>query len=261
MIDTHAHIYGEEFGEDFQDVLERAREAGVEGIMLPATDASSCRRVLELCREYKDYLYPMLGLHPEDVKADWESELDEIEGLMRGAMDDGDRVVGVGEVGLDYYWSREMEKEQIEALDRQVGWSVDMGLPLMIHCRKAQAEMVRLLKGYKGRLCGGVFHCFTGNEKEAEELLRFDGFVLGIGGVLTFKNSRLGAVLAGAVPLDRIVLETDAPYMAPVPMRGRRNESAYVALVLERLAEVYGVTREEVERVTNETCQRLFGVG
>ena len=161
-------------------------------------------------------------------------------------------------MGLDFYWSREFEQEQMLAFEEQVKWSVETRLPLMIHCRKAQNEMVHLLKRYARELPGGVFHCFTGNENEAAELLQFDNFVLGIGGVSTFKKSHLPEVLPAAVPIDRIVLETDAPYMAPVPHRGQRNEPAFVALVLQRLAEAYGVTPEELSRQTNDTVARVF---
>ena len=150
--------------------------------------------------------------------------------------------------------------EQLEAFEEQVKWSVETRLPLMIHCRKAQNEMVSLLKKYKEDLPGGVFHCFTGNEREAEELLQFPRFVLGIGGVLTFKKSHLPEVLPAVVPLDRIVLETDSPYMAPVPMRGKRNESAYVKLVLEKLAESYGVSPEVIAEKTNANVTRVFGI-
>ena len=167
--------------------------------------------------------------------------------------------IAIGEVGLDFYWSREFAEEQLEAFEEQVRWSVETRLPLMIHCRKAQNEMVSILKKYAKELPGGVFHCFTGNNYEAEELLRFDGFVLGIGGVLTFKKSHLPEVLC-EVPLSRIVLETDSPYMAPVPMRGKRNESAYVVHVLKKLAESLGVSEEEVARQTNENVHRVFGI-
>ena len=146
------------------------------------------------------------------------------------------------------------------AFEEQVKWSVESRLPLMIHCRKAQNEMVSLLKHYKDELPGGVFHCFTGNEHEAEELLQFPQFVLGIGGVLTFKKSHLPEVLPQVVPLDRIVLETDAPYMAPVPMRGKRNESAYVRHVLQRLAEAYGVSEDHLEQVTDQNVRRIFKI-
>ena len=170
----------------------------------------------------------------------------------------GEAPLAIGEVGLDYYWSREFEQEQLLAFEQQVRWAVELQLPLMIHCRKAQNELVTILKRYADDLPGGVFHCFTGNEQEARQLLEFDRFVLGIGGVLTFKKSHLPETLAAAVPLNRIVLETDAPYMAPVPMRGQRNESAYIRHVITRLAEAYGVSEEDVCRQTTENVSRVF---
>ena len=168
--------------------------------------------------------------------------------------------IAIGEVGLDYYWSREFEQEQLEAFEEQVRWAVEWQLPLMIHCRKAQNEMVAIIKKYAKDLVGGVFHCFTGNEQEARQLLEFPQFVLGIGGVLTFKKSHLPETLAAVVPLNRLVLETDAPYMAPVPMRGQRNESAFVRHVITRLAEAFGVSEDEICERTNENVARVFGI-
>lgn len=254
MIETHCHLDGVEFAEDRNQVVERARAAGVEKIFVPAIDAKSVETVLDTCRCYPGYCYPMLGLHPEEVRADWRDQLS----VIRAAIQPD--VIAIGEVGLDYYWSREYAAEQIEAFEQQVCWSIEMRLPLMIHCRKAQNEMVALLRKYKDDLPGGVFHCFTGNELEAKELLQFDNFVLGIGGVLTFKKSHLPEVLPAAVPLERIVLETDAPYMAPVPKRGQRNEPAFVAMVLHRLAEAYGVSEEEVAAKTNTNCQKILNI-
>jgi TatD DNase family protein len=196
----------------------------------------------------------MIGLHPEEVKADWREVLAEMKKLYT------DEFIAVGEVGLDYYWSREFEKEQLEAFEEQIQWAIEWNKPLDIHCRKAQNEMVKLLRKYEKDLPGGVFHCFTGNEIEAAELLQFDRFALGVGGVLTFKKSHLPEVLPSAVPLDRIVIETDAPYMAPVPMRGKRNESAYVLHVLERMAECYGVSVEDMAEATNNNVKRIFGI-
>ena len=253
MIDTHCHLDGEEFHEDLDAVVTRAREAGVTAIGVPGIDLKSCDTVLEVCRRYPDYCFPMLGLHPEEVRADWREVLTRIKPFLnRGGC--------IGEVGLDFYWSREFESEQIEAFEEQVRWSVELGLPLMIHCRKAQNEMVNILKRYKNQLPGGVFHCFTGNELEARELLQFDRFVLGIGGVLTFKKSKLPETLQAVVPLERIVLETDSPYMAPVPMRGQRNEPAFVAYVAQRLAETYGVSISEVIRQTDENCKKVLNI-
>lgn len=253
MIDTHCHLDGEEFHEDLDIVVTRAREAGVTAIGVPGIDLKSCDTVLEVCRRYPGYCFPMLGLHPEEVRADWREVLARIKPFLN-------KGVCIGEVGLDFYWSREFEREQIEAFEEQVRWSVELGLPLMIHCRKAQNEMVTLLKRFKNQLPGGVFHCFTGNELEARELLQFDRFVLGIGGVLTFKKSKLPETLQAVVPLERIVLETDSPYMAPVPMRGQRNEPAFVAHVAQRLAETYGVSISEVIRQTDENCKKVLNI-
>ena len=219
----------------------------------------------------------MLGLHPEEVKNDWKEVLAAIRQYIDISHSSlltphSSTIIALGEIGLDFYWSREFEEAQLQAFEEQVRWSVELQLPLMIHCRKAQNEMVNILKRYKDDLPGGVFHCFTGNDDlpggvfhcftgnaiEAQELLSFERFTLGIGGVLTFKKSKLPETLKEAVPLDRIVLETDAPYMAPVPMRGQRNEPAFVAYVLSKLAEIYGVDEETVSAVTTANVERVF---
>jgi TatD DNase family protein len=263
FIDTHCHLDGEEFAEDREQVVARAKEDGVSAIFLPAIDVKSCQTVLDTSAQYPGYCYPMLGLHPEEVRADWREALSAIKEFLvlssnTHHQSPNTQIIAIGEVGLDFYWSREFEQEQMLAFEEQVRWSVETRLPLMIHCRKAQNEMISILKRYKDNLPGGVFHCFTGNEIEARELLQFEGFVLGIGGVFTFKKSHLPEVLPAVVPLDRIVLETDAPYMAPVPHRGKRNEPAFVFEVLHRLAEAYAVTEEEVARTTTDTAKRVF---
>ena len=252
VIDTHTHLDAEEFNEDRAEAFARAREAGVGKVFLPAIDVKTTHAVLALSREYPGYAYPMIGLHPEEVKADWKEQLAE---LRKMQISD---IIAIGEIGLDYYWSREFEHEQLEAFEEQVKWAIETRLPLMIHCRKAQNEMVHLLRQYQKDLPGGVFHCFTGNQKEAEELLSFDNFVLGIGGVSTFKSSHLREDLPAVVPMNRIVLETDSPYMAPVPFRGKRNESAFVVEVLKTLAKAYGVSEEEFAKQTNETVKSVF---
>ncbi len=270
FIDTHCHLDGEEFRDDREAVVQRAQEAGCEAIFLPAIDLASCHSVLEVCRQFPGYCYPMLGLHPEEVRSDWRQQLAHIKELLLSQLSDtlhpspvGEEsgespILAIGEVGLDYYWSREYEQEQLEAFEEQVRWSVELQLPLMIHCRKAQNELVTILKKYADQLPGGVFHCFTGNVLEARQLLTFPRFVLGIGGVLTFKKSHLPETLAEAVPLDRLVLETDAPYMAPVPMRGQRNESAFIRHIISRLAEAYGITEEALCQQTNATTHRII---
>ena len=262
-IDTHAHVDGEEFNDDREDVIARARQAGCRAILVPAIDLASSRRILQLCQQHPHFLYPMVGLHPEEVRADWQAQLADIKALLPSpsTLDPSPSTqtpIAIGEVGLDYYWSREYEREQLAAFDEQLQWSAGTRLPLMIHCRKAQNEMVRLMRRYERDLPGGVFHCFTGNEHEVAELLQFSNFVLGIGGVFTFKKSHLPEVLPAHVPLTRLVLETDAPYMAPVPIRGKRNESAYVRHIITRLAEAYDVSEEEVAQTTNATACRIF---
>ena len=289
MIDSHCHLDGEEFAEDLGEVVLRAKEAGVTKVLVPAIDLKSCHSVLNLCERYPDFCLPMLGLHPEEVRPDWSDVLSTLHSTFFPLPSPGDAhhvqcsmvnvqcsmvnvqcsmfnvqcsmfnsPIAIGEVGLDFYWSREFEQEQLSAFEEQVRWSVDLQLPLMIHCRKAQNELVAILKKYKNQLPGGVFHCFTGNEIEARELLQFENFVLGIGGVLTFKKSPLPEVLPKVVPIERIVLETDAPYMAPVPHRGKRNEPAFVREVLMRLAEAYHLSTEETDYITTQNTLRIF---
>ena len=253
-IDTHTHIDGTEFDADRAEVISRAKAAGVTKMFVPAIDLKSVDTVLRVCRDNSGFAYPMIGLHPEEVKEDWQEQLR----AMRQMLQDSHPFIAIGEVGLDYYWSREYADEQLEAFEEQVKWSIETRLPLMIHCRKAQNEMVALLRKYKNQLPGGVFHCFTGNAHEAEELMTFPRFVLGIGGVSTFKSSHLREDLPAAVPLDRIVLETDSPYMAPVPLRGQRNESAFIPHVIKTLAASYGVSEDEVAQTTTRTALAVF---
>lgn len=264
FIDTHAHLDGKEFGEDLNDMIKRSQEAGVEAVFVPAIDESSMTTVMEVCQRYAGYCFPMMGLQPEEVRENWREVLDKMKAnLDKNRLLPAEsplRYIAVGECGLDFYWSREFEKEQLLAFEEQVKWSVEYQLPLMIHCRKAQNELLHILKDYEKELPGGVFHCFTGNTKEAEAFLRFEKFCLGIGGVSTFKSSHLREDLPAAVPLDRIVLETDSPYMAPVPYRGQRNESAFVKQVLHTLAESYGISEEKMAEVTNENVARVFPI-
>lgn len=259
-IDTHAHLDGEEFRSDLPDVIRRAKEAGVSRVFLPGIDLASVSSIREACRQYPHYLYPMIGLQPEEVKADFQEVLRQMKVALSESSGQQDApYIAIGECGLDFYWSREFEHEQLEAFEEQVRWSVEYQLPLSIHCRKAQNELLHIMKPYEKDLPGGIFHCFTGNQKEAEEYLKFGRFCLGIGGVSTFKSSHLREDLPAAVPLSRLVLETDSPYMAPVPHRGERNESAFLVHVLHQLAESYGVSDEQMAAATNRNVERLFG--
>ena len=253
FIDTHIHIDGEEFKDDLDEVVARAKDAGAIQLFVPGINYDSIASMKAVCERFPDFIRPMIGLHPEDVKEDHKEVLEK----MRQELDNSN-YIAIGEVGLDYYWSREFEKEQLDAFEQQIQWSVETQLPLMIHCRKAQNEMVKIIRRYEKELPGGVFHCFTGNQHEAAELLQFDKFVLGIGGVSTFKKSHLAEDLAAVVPINRIVLETDAPYMAPAPHRGERNESSFIPFIIEKLALAYEVSNEELATVTTATAKKIF---
>ena len=200
FIDSHAHIDGEEFDLDRDEMIARAREAGAEAILVPAINMEGLDKLRSVVKTYPGFAYAMIGLHPEDVRPNWREVVDE---MRRIQMEAPKEFIAIGEVGLDFYWSREYEHEQTKCFEEHVRWAIEAQLPLMIHCRKAQNEMVAILKKYRGQLCGGVFHCFAGNEKEAAELLAFDGFLIGVGGVLTFKKSHLPEVLH-SIPLDRM---------------------------------------------------------
>ena len=277
FIDTHTHIDGEEFKDDLDEVVARAKEAGAIQLLCPGINYDSIATMKTVCERFPDFIRPMIGLHPEDVKEDYKDVLEKMHEILISDLSHSNdntnysppfmggvrgRVcwIAIGEVGLDYYWSREFEKEQLDAFEQQVQWSIETQLPLMIHCRKAQNEMVKIIRRYEKELPGGVFHCFTGNQHEATELLQFDKFVLGIGGVSTFKKSHLAEDLAAVVPMDRIVLETDAPYMAPAPHRGERNESSFIPFIIEKLALAYGTSNEEIADTTTATAKRVFNL-
>lgn len=254
FIDTHIHIDGNEFDTDRNEVVARAKSAGAVAMLDPAIDLPTTNAVLEVSSQFPGFIFPMAGLHPEEVKTDYEQQLRQIRKIIDSRPSS---FIAIGEVGLDYYWSRDYEKEQQRAFDLQVQWSIQTRLPLMIHCRKAQNEMLAILRPYAKELPGGVFHCFSGNVHEAAQLLDFDNFFLGIGGVLTFKKSRLPLTLAD-IPLERMVLETDAPYMAPVPMRGKRNESAFIPYIIERLAQCRQCSADEVAATTTRNAKSIF---
>ncbi len=254
MIDTHSHIYEPVFRADREDVIMRAKQAGVELILLPNINAESIEQMLDLCYRYPDYCFPMMGLHPTDIEEDYKQVLIDMEALLKAP---DHPYIAIGEVGLDYYWDKSKAKEQEEVFRVQIEWAIKYHLPLMIHSRSAHRQLVTAISEYKGEEISGVFHCFGGTTDEALELLQFPGFALGIGGVVTYKNSPLPETLA-SVPLERIVLETDSPYLAPVPYRGKRNESSYLAEVLQKVAQIYNVSEKQAESATNNNARRIF---
>lgn len=260
LIDTHSHLFVGEFDEDRGNVMCRAREAGITHVVMPNIDATSIAPMLQVCAEYPGFCYPTIGLHPTEVKEDYHRVLD----AMKMQLDVSARgeaphtpFIAVGEVGLDFYWDSTYKQEQLRALEEQVGWALEYDLPIMIHSREAFPELYGLFSHYKDTPLCGVFHSFTGTADEAHSLLEFPGFMLGINGVVTFKKSALPEVLRD-VPLSRLVVETDSPYLAPVPFRGKRNESAHVARVVEKLAEIYQCSAEQVARQVYDAAYCLF---
>lgn len=255
IVDTHSHLFLEEFSEDLPLVIERAKNAGVVKIFMPNIDSSTIKPMLNVANRYKGYCYPMIGLHPTSVNESYKKELEQIEKLL----EEENSFTAIGEVGLDLYWDKTYQKEQTEAFDRQIQLALMYELPLVIHSREAHPEILALMEPYIHEPITGIFHSFTGTAEEAESLLRFKGFKLGINGVVTFKKSTLPEALK-EVPLDRVVLETDSPYLAPVPNRGKRNESANVKDTLKRVAEIYRKPDDEVARVTTKNAFELFKV-
>ena len=254
IVDTHSHLFTEEFSDDLSEVIERARQAGVSRIYMPNIDASTIESLMCVCRAYEGYCFPMLGLHPTSVGEGFQTELD----LLKPLLDKPEHpFVAIGEVGLDLYWDKTFRREQEEALRQQIAWALEYDLPLVIHCREAFDELYNVMCDYRHTSLRGIFHSFTGTAEDACRLLSFEGFMLGINGVLTFKKSALPGVLTN-VPLERLVLETDSPYLAPVPYRGKRNESAYIQYTLAHLASVYGLSVEEVATITTNNAKKVF---
>lgn len=256
MIDTHSHLFLEDFQDDLPDVMSRAREAGVSHIFMPNIDSTSIASLLRVCRDYADYCFPMVGLHPTSVRDNFEDELRVVEQelVMRK-----EAYVAIGEIGMDLYWDRTYLTEQQIVLERQLEWALAYGLPVVIHCREAFPYIYKVLEAYRHTPLCGIFHSFTGTREEAERILEFPGFLIGINGVVTFKKSTLPEVLSH-IPLERVVLETDSPYLTPVPYRGKRNESSFMKYTLTKVAEVYGLTPEEVSDITSETALKLFRI-
>ena len=253
IIDTHTHIYDRQFSLDRNEAVQRASDAGVKMMLLPNVDVSTIAPMLELHEQYPDCTCVMMGLQPEDVKEDYKEVLFTMEKeLERGIY------VGVGEVGLDFYWDATYEKQQLDAFETQLDWAKQLGLPLSIHCRNAFDKMVKILERKQDGGLRGIMHCFTGTEDEAKIYLEL-GFHLGLGGVITYKNCGVKDFLPN-LPLDRIVLETDAPYLAPVPCRGKRNESAFLIHTAQRIAEILQIPVEKLAAVTTDNAQLLFGL-
>lgn len=254
MIDTHTHLYSEQFDEDRDEAIKRAKEAGVEKFYLPAIDSETHEKMLELEAQYPGEIFAMMGLHPCSVQPEtWEKEL----ALAKEYLDKRP-FCAIGEIGIDLYWDKSTLDIQVRAFEQQIDWAIEMDLPIVIHTRESFNETFEVLERKKHPKLRGIFHCFSGNLDQAQHAIDL-GFILGIGGVVTFKNGKIDQFLS-EIPLDKIVLETDSPYLAPVPHRGKRNESAYTALVLGKLVDLYKKDYKEIEAITNQNALNIFGM-
>ena len=258
MIDTHSHIYSEEFDADRAECLERAWATGVEALILPDIDSASRGRMFDLAAAEPQRCLPLVGFHPTSVNdnASWREELDMVEKLLQ---DSPMRLYGVGEIGLDLYWSQEFFREQREALHAQLELALQYDMPVVIHTRSAYEQMLDAVATYRGRGLRGVFHAFADSADMAHKLCREGNFFIGVGGVVTFKNAGLDRVIA-ELPTELLLLETDCPYLTPVPHRGKRNESAYVDLVCRKVADLHGKSYEQVDSITTQSARMLFGL-
>jgi len=251
MVDTHAHLYDEQFDGDRDAAVARAVDAGVERMLIPNVDAQTVQPLLNVCRQYPDRCFPMLGLHPTSVDEDFEQQLEII-----GAYLDKTEVAAIGEIGIDLYWDKQYFGQQLEAFRAQIGWARKYKLPLSIHCRKSYNEIISVLKREQDGSLTGVFHCFPGNARQAEEVTKL-GFMLGVGGVVTYKNAEMAAVVQH-ISIEHILTETDAPYLSPAPFRGKRNESAYINHIVQKIAELKSMSVIEVAEATNANAKRIF---
>ncbi|KQC32093.1 hydrolase TatD [Nonlabens sp. YIK11] len=253
LTDTHTHLYSEQFDEDRHAMIQRAMDAGVNRFFLPAIDSETTEAMLQLQRDFPEHIHLMTGLHPTHVKENYEAELDHV--LLQL---DKEKYVAIGEIGVDLYWDQSTKDIQMRAFHQQIEWALERDLPIVIHCRDAFDEVFEVLERFDGQGLKGIFHCFTGTLERAHRAIKC-GMKLGIGGVVTFKNGKIDQFL-NQIDLKHIVLETDAPYLSPVPYRGKRNESAYVKLVAEKVAELFNKSVEEIARITTSNSCEVFGV-
>jgi TatD DNase family protein len=251
FIDTHTHLYLNAFDDDREAVVERAVEKEVRYMLLPNIDSSSVTAMHSLCKKYPGHCFPMMGLHPTSVKENFKEELDQVVQLLSRS-----KYVAVGEIGIDLYWDKTYREQQEEAFRFQVDLAMENDLPVVIHSRESIDELIEILSEYNNQSLRGVFHCFTGNKVQADKIIKL-GFLLGIGGVLTFKNSNLSEVIRD-ISLSHLILETDSPFLAPAPYRGKRNESSYVRIIARKLADIMQVEPDEVARITSKNAMILF---
>ncbi|WP_372765888.1 TatD family hydrolase [Lutibacter sp.] len=253
ITDTHTHLYSEQFDDDRSDMIQRSLDAGVSRFFIPAIDSTYFNSMLALEKSYPENIFLMMGLHPTHVKENFEDELTFVKHWL-----DKRNFYAVGEIGIDLYWDKTLLKQQQIAFKTQIAWAKEKNMPIIIHCRDAFDEIFEILEEVKDDQLFGIFHCFTGNFEQAKKAISYN-MKLGIGGVVTFKNGKIDQFLH-EIPLEHIVLETDAPYLAPTPFRGKRNESSYITKVLDKLAEIYKLTPQEIAKITTQNSKNVFGI-
>lgn len=253
ITDTHTHLYAAQFNEDRKAIIERAKQAGVSRFFIPAIDSSHTESMLDLEEKYPNDVFLMMGLHPTSVKENYEEELANVKKWI-----DKRHFYAIGEIGIDLFWDTQFLTQQQDAFRTQIQWAKEKKLPINIHCREAFNEIFEILEDEKNDDLRGIFHCFTGTKEQAQKAISYN-MKLGIGGVATFKNGKIDTFLH-EIDLQHIVLETDSPYLAPSPFRGKRNESAYITNVVQKLADIYGLSFEEIATITTQNSKDVFGV-
>lgn len=259
LIDTHSHLFVEEFSSDLPEVMERAQKAGVDTFVMPGINLLTLDDLLRVRQAYPDRCYAAIGLHPTEISEHYNDEMSQLKSIL-DADQNGDRLFrAIGEIGLDLYWEQDTLDRQTRVFVRQLGWALEYDLPVLIHSRNAFTPLCEILDGFRSEPLRGIFHCFSDGREEALRLMEYEGFMFGIGGVLTYRKSSLPEALK-VIPRDRVVLETDCPYLAPVPNRGRRNEPSFMADTAGKLAEIWECPLEEVASQTTANACRLFGI-
>lgn len=253
ITDTHTHLYSSQFDEDRNEVIQRALDAGVSRFFIPAIDSTYTDAMLSLEKSYPKNVFLMMGLHPTSVKENYKEELAHVRDMI-----DQRSFYAIGEIGIDLYWDKTFLTQQQEAFRTQIQWAKEKNLPIVIHCRDAFDEIFEVLESEKDDKLFGIFHCFTGNLEQAKKAISYN-MKLGIGGVVTFKNGKIDKFL-NEIPITHIVLETDSPYLAPTPYRGKRNESSYITNVIDKLVAIYGLTFDEIATITTQNSKDVFGI-
>ena len=253
-IDTHTHIYLKDFEEDRKEIIKECLDLSVSKLFLPNIDSSTIEDVIQVCNTYPEICHPMIGLHPCSVKGNFQKELNNIYPYINSV-----QPIAIGEIGIDLYWDKTTLKEQIKAFEKQINWAKEFSLPIVIHARDSYREIFDVLDEMNDKNLKGIFHCFSSNVKDANHILSYGGFKLGIGGVVTFKNAGLDKTLAN-ISMDNLVLETDSPYLTPAPYRGKRNKSSYIPLIAKKLSEIYNVHITEIAKITTKNAEEIFNL-